>query len=280
MWHRCLFLIVALASVALYVGCGSSPPGAPPAAGGGPQEVRAKAEPKPEEHEHLPGAHGGTIVPLGRDSYHVEAVVEKGGVLRLYTLGKDEARVQEVERQTLTAYVKRDGGEAVAVPLEPEPQPGDAAGKTSQFVGRLPRELWGKSLVVTVPSLTIAGERFRLGFTHDSHPEQMPASVAGTDAERQLFLTPGGAYTAADIQANGGVTASEKYHDFQAAHDTKPKAGDAICPVTLTKANKQCTWVVGGQTYEFCCPPCIEEFVKTAKEQPAAVKPPAAYRQD
>jgi hypothetical protein len=280
MWHRWLFLIVAVASVALYVGCGSSPPGAPPA-GAPPREVKAPAEVKPDEHEHKPGTHGGTIVPLGRDSYHVEAVLEKGGVLRLYTLGKDEARVQEVERQTPTAYVKpADGGEAVAVPLRPEPQEGDPAGKTSQFVGRLPRELWGKALAVTVPNLTVAGERFRLGFTYGSHADDMPPSVAGTEAERQLFLTPGGAYTAADIKANGGVTASEKYRDFQAAHDTRPKAGDAICPVTLTKANKQCTWVVAGRTYEFCCPPCIEEFVKTAKEQPAEIKPPAAYRKN
>jgi YHS domain-containing protein len=34
---------------------------------------------------------------------------------------------------------------------------------------------------------------------------------------------------------------------------------------------------VGGKTYEFCCPPCVEEFVKLAKEQPEEVKEPADY---
>ena len=43
-----------------------------------------------EEHGHKAGVHGGIMVSLGRDSYHAEAVFEKGGLLRLYTLGKDE----------------------------------------------------------------------------------------------------------------------------------------------------------------------------------------------
>ena len=46
-----------------------------------------------EEHAHVPGAHGGIIVSLGRDSYHVEAVFEKGGLLHLYMLGSDETVV-------------------------------------------------------------------------------------------------------------------------------------------------------------------------------------------
>jgi YHS domain-containing protein len=47
--------------------------------------------------------------------------------------------------------------------------------------------------------------------------------------------------------------------------------------VTLTKANPKCAWIVGGKTYEFCCPPCVDEFVKTAKEQPAEIKEPEDY---
>src|SRR5688572_22092052 len=53
------------------------------------------ASAKAEEHGHAPGAHGGTIVSLGRDSYHAEAVFEQGGLVRLYMLGQDETRVQE-----------------------------------------------------------------------------------------------------------------------------------------------------------------------------------------
>ena len=82
------FLALAAASVAFYVGCNNSGTGTPPAGGSAPpQEARATEAKKEAEHAHKPGAHGGTIVEIGRDNYHAEAVFEKGGVLRLYTLG-------------------------------------------------------------------------------------------------------------------------------------------------------------------------------------------------
>ena len=133
---------------------------------------------------------------------------------------------------------------------------------------------------MTIPTLRIAGERFRVGFssTQEAHAEaNVPDKVAGEE-ERKLYLAPGGKYTAADVQANGGVTASQKFKGVQAAHDLKPKPGDKICPVTLTKANPKFTWVVGGKTYEFCCPPCVDEFVQLAKEKPDQVKDPEEYR--
>ena len=34
---------------------------------------------------------------------------------------------------------------------------------------------------------------------------------------------------------------------------------------------------IGGRTYRFCCPPCVDEFVKTAKEQPGEVREPEDY---
>lgn len=232
------------------------------------------------EHGHKPGAHGGIIVPLGRDSYHAEAVFEKGGNLRLYTLGSEESRVIDVQRQNLRGFVKVLG-ESAAAPFElaSEPQDGDAEGRTSQFVGSLPKEALGKEVEITIPNLTIDNQRFRIGFR--SVPEQqhlgdMPAKV-GSDEERELYLTPGGKYTSEDIKANGTVTASLKFRGMMASHDMKPKEGDKICPVTMTKANPKFTWVVGGKPYEFCCPPCVDEFVKMAKQSPSGVKEPSEY---
>ncbi len=103
----------------------------------------------------------------------------------------------------------------------------------------------------------------------------MPDKVADNE-ERELYLTAAGKYTLEDIEANGNRTASEKFKGFKAAHDLRPQPGDKICPVTLTKANPQCTWIVGGQEYQFCCPPCIDEFVALAKED-GEIKDPEDY---
>ncbi|MCY2938830.1 MAG: hypothetical protein NTV55_10790 [Planctomycetota bacterium] len=239
----------------------------------------ASAAPQPgEDHGHRQSIHGGIIVPIGSDSYHAEAVFEKGGVLRLFILGKDESTVLEVEAQPLSAYAKTEGNtEAVSFVLRPAPQPGDKDGMTSQLLGHLPNELVGKRLEVTIPTVRIGGERFRVGFASTPPKEDMPVSNLSAEPEEKLFLTPGGIYTQADIKTNNNQTASRKFRGFQPSHDLKPKIGDRICPVTLTKANPDCAWVVGGKKYEFCCPPCVEEFVQLAKEKPGEIKEPSEY---
>lgn len=232
-----------------------------------------------EEHPHKPGANGGIIVPIGSDSYHAEAVIEKGGDFRLLMLGKDETRIQEVDIQPIKAYVKVVGDpDATPVEMAAVPQDGDGPDKTSQFVGQLPEALRGRQLEVTIPNLRIAGERFRVGFTTvtENHAEDMPAGL-GADKEKTLYLTAAGKYTEADITANGGVTASQKFKGVASSHDMFPKVGDRICPVTQTKANPKFTWVIDGKPYQFCCPPCVDEFVKLAKERPDELKEPDNY---
>lgn len=286
-------LLVGSAPLALLlaIGCSrSSPNTAAVSAAGGIQNTPAgtshgiaaagSADGTTEEHGHKDGAHGGIIVSLGRDSYHVEAIVTSAGEVRLYTLGNDESRVQDIEFQNLVAYVKPTGGaDSTSIEIKPEPQPGDGEKKSSLFVGQLPSDLVGKSIDVTVPNITIGGERFRLGFTTktEAHGEDaMPGKVVAEE-EKNLYLTPGGLYTQADIAANGNMTVSQKFAGFMASHDLNPKVGDKICPVTLTKANPKCSWIVGGKTYEFCCPPCVDEFVKTAKAKPEDIKEPDFY---
>jgi hypothetical protein len=105
---------------------------------------------------------------------------------------------------------------------------------------------------------------------------EMPASLAEIE-QREVHLSPGGKYTEADIEANGRTVPSHKYRGFQARHDYHPQPGDRLCPVTRTKADPRCTWSVGGQLYQFCCPPCIDEFVRLAKEHPDRVLPPEDY---
>ena len=279
-----LKLLFAVPLLFLAAGCGqASQPlnSAPAAAAASNPDVPAAVKGEDQEHGHVRGAHGGIIVSMGRDSYHVEAVFAEGGLLRLFTLGSDETRVVDVESQLLTAYVKPAGAErSTTITFEPVPQPGDAKGKTSQFVATLPAEMDGQSVEVTIPSVRIAGERFRLAFASqvaEHAAAGMPEKVADEAAEKALYLTPAGKYTESDIEANGRVTVSQKFKDFKSAHDLHPKAGDKICPITLTKANPKCTWVVGGQEYEFCCPPCVDEFVRMAKVEPEKIEDPGVY---
>jgi YHS domain-containing protein len=235
---------------------------------------------KGDEHGHKPSAHGGIIIPIGSDSYHAEAVFEKGGTLRLYTLGQNETVVLEVAAQTLTGYARIQGGtESESFMLEPIPQAGDREGMTSLFVGTLPAGMGGKKVDVTIPAIRIGQERFRLAFQSapavDTHA--MPAGVVPAEEEK-LYLTPAGKYTVADIKANGNTVPSVKFKGLKAQHDVKPKPGDKLCPISMTKANPQFSWVVGGKTYEFCCPPCLDEFVSTAKEKPDEIQEPEFYR--
>lgn len=286
-------LAVPVATFAI-VGCNNSP--APPEssrgsdpdrlakpggeARGGGDNKSGSAKPD-EDHGHKPGAHGGILVALGKDSYHAEAVFAKNGVVRLYTLGKDEARIQEVEVADLVGFATVAGSTDAAVEVKfiAEPQKGDAAGKTSLFVGKLPAELQGKSIRMTINNIRVGAERFRISFSNDTTAllgTEMPAKKA-SDEERELFLTPGGIYTAADVKANGSIIPAEKFKGIRPAHDDNPKVGQKICPISKTVANPKFTWVVAAKTYEFCCIPCIEEFVVKAKERPTEILDPSAY---
>jgi len=281
---------IAIASIGCLVGCNK--PNAIPAPAGS-SEVKTATDGRTaktvlktqasgiQEHSHIPGAHGGLVIPIGSDSYHAEALIEKDGAFRLLTLGADETRIQEVDIQPVKAYIKAAGeSDATPIDMKAVPQEGDSDGKTSQFVGQLPDAAIGKTIDVTIPNLRIGGERFRVGFTTAtaSHDTGMPAGVSGAE-EQKLYFMPAGKYTQADIDANGKLPAAAKFKGFMSKHDMSPKPGDFICPVTFTKANPKIEWIVDGKKYIFCCPPCVDEFVRMAKEEPDQIKAPADYIQ-
>jgi hypothetical protein len=214
------------------------------------------------EHGHDPGQHGGIIVSVGPEHFHVEALFV-AGELRLFTLGKDQSQIVDVPAQELTAYIRSPQlVESVPIALKPAARDGDPSGRTSAFAGPMPTELIGSEVIVVVPQLAIGRGRYRISFMAKagSHDSTMPAKVS-SDAEKQLYLTPGGKYTDADIVANGSQTASQKYSGFKSQHDFAPKAGDLMCPIE----------------YQFCCPPCIDEFVKRAKTQADDIGLPTSY---
>lgn len=240
---------------------------------------------RPHNHPHATtdrglGGHN-HVVSLGDDEYHAEVVLASDGKLYLFTLGANETTVQTVPAEPLPALLKGAGdATAVEVTLAPAPQPGDPPGTVSRLAVAVPPALTTRPLELTVPNLAVAGKRFRFTATvgPTDHVAEMPAKVTD-DEEQKLYLVPGGAYTAADVAANGRRTASDKFKGFRAKHDAHPNPGDRLCPVTSTKAHPDCAWIIGGRAYTFCCPPCVDEFVKQAKEKPASVKPPEAYVQ-
>lgn len=260
-----------IAAIALAV-AGCSPP-VPPA-------VQPTTAPANHSDHQLAAAHGGVMVEIGDELYHAEAVFEADGTVRLYLFGKDAKKVIEIDAKAVEAFAKPDGSaSAVRFEFTPAPQPGDADGKTSLLVGKLPAEAVGKPVGVSIPNLRVGADRFRVGFhsPENAGHDAMPAKRTDTAAQK-LFGTPGGLYTEADIKANGPKLPDEKYKGIKSNHNTEAKAGDKLCPISETLANPQFTWVVGGKTYEFCCVPCIEEFVSAAKEKPNDIQPPEAYR--
>lgn len=148
---------------------------------------------------------------------------------------------------------------------------------TSQFVAQLPNEISGKAFNLSVPDIVINGHHYGFAVTNVNSRHDAASVERVAAEEERLYLTAGGKYTEADIRANGRVTASRKYAVFRAKHDVAPMPGDRICPVTRTKANPRCTWIIGGQNYEFCCPPCIDEFVQLAKNDPEKIARPENY---
>jgi hypothetical protein len=140
--------------------------------------------------------------------------------------------------------------------------------------------VWRKLTLVAIAALFVGlvADRVRrsIAAPNTGVDVEMPQGV-GDDEALELHLKPGGKYTQADIEANGRTTPSKKYRGFKARHDFAPQSGDRLCPVTRTKANAGCTWIVGGRTYQFCCPPCIDEFVELAKRHPDRLLPPKAY---
>jgi hypothetical protein len=131
------------------------------------------------------------------------------------------------------------------------------------------RSIWFPATVVLIVALW-AYTRFE-----PSSEPVMPAGVDGEEA-RRLYLIPGGKYTEADIAMNGRTTSAEKYRGFRSSHAVS-RTGDRVCPVTGTRADPRCVWIIGGREYQFCCPPCIDEFVRLAKEEPERVREPGDY---
>jgi hypothetical protein len=268
---RLLLLAAALA----LAGCGGTP--TPPT----PSGPARTAPPKPHDHG-TEGPHGGPLAEWGDEEYHAEFTVDhKSQEATVYVLDGQSAKKAvpiDAKEIILTLNVKPP----VTITLAAKPQDGDPAGKSSRFVGThavLGQEQEFSGRV----SAQFGGKPYDGEFEEEKHADhkgekKSSQAPAPSQRERDLFLKPGGVYTSADIERNGNVVPSVKFRDVSWAHDDDLKPGDKTCPVTVNKADEKCSWWVNGKQYEFCCPPCLEKFVKWAKESPEKIQDPEAYR--
>lgn len=251
--------------------------------------------PKKDSHDHGEAPHGGTIIEFGKS--HAEFCVDHGKKqVTVYILSEDLKKNEPIAAAKLLLSIKSP---TFQTDLVAAPQDGDPKGKSSRFVATHDNFAKEQEFEGTV-SGEIDGKPYLGDFKEEEHKDHKhdkggkdgkdnkktmkpvddhgrAVAAAPTGKEAAVYLTPGGVYTADDIKANGDTTVSAKYKDLKVSHDIKPVAGDKLCPVTLTKANADLTWVIGGKKYEFCCPPCVEEFVSLAKTKPDEVKAPETY---
>lgn len=237
-----------------------------------------------EAHAHGIGPNGGIVFELGK--YHAEFTVDHDKKeCTVVVLSADEKNPQPIkvaatELLLTTNETKTTDGKVIprlTIKLLPK---NDAGNKGSIFVGSDA----GLGSVANFAGIVIGeidgkpsqGE-FREELEGHGHAASSKTTGRPTDREVSLFLTPGGIYTAADIEKNGRVVPSVKFQGVSWSHDDDLKKGDKVCPVTDNKADAQCVWYVNGKKYEFCCPPCLEKFVGWAKNQPTKIKEPEAY---
>ena len=261
-------LTFALFAAGVLAGC---EPAKPPAAA----KTAATAD-SGDDHDHGAGPHGGTVIEFGK--WHGEFCVDHAKQeATVYILSGNLKRPVALAADALTLSLKEP---KVQVELKPVPVESDPAGKASRFVGTHAALGKEQEFEGTV-SGTIDGKQYLGDFKEKpdaGHKHSaMPAPARGDDS-RALYQTPGGAYTAADIAANGPALPAVKFKGLKATHNIEPAAGDKLCPVTLTKSNPAFAWVIGGKTYEVCCPPCLDELVQLAKDKPGELKDPGEYR--
>ncbi len=225
-----------------------------------------------DEHGET-GPHGGPLAEW--EEFHAEFTVDHPTKLvAVYILDDKAKRAPEVEAAKFTKVKLKIVGEKpeVAVDLTHDAKKSGKDGIA--FTGT--HEFFGKERAFEGTVSAIFDGKAKLENNFKYEPKKDAGDKKKTVSRSELYRTPGGIYTAADIKANGELAPKEKFKKV-VHRDEEVKPGDKICPISDNKANPECFWIVNGQRYEFCCPPCVDSFLKLAHEEPAKVKDAAAY---
>ena len=144
-------------------GCGSEPT----------KPKSAEGEKHAEEGHATEGPHGGHLIELGNEEYHVELVHdEKAGEVTFYVLDGSAKKAVPIDAVELVINLKHDG-KAEQFKVAAKPDSGDTAGKSSRFHSA------DKELAADLDSagpdahlvLTIDGKQFRGALAHKHDDE-------------------------------------------------------------------------------------------------------------
>jgi hypothetical protein len=250
--------LFALTSLLLLSGCDKS---------NHPKDAAAQKKDKVDPHSHEAGPHGGPIADWD-EKFHAEFTLNTANKEAVVFILDDKAKAApkiEVKKISKVKLNVTSVTPILQLDLVHDPKRSDDKGiayvathdhfaKDVEIRGAIDGSVEGYKSPMTG------------SFTYK------PADKAKQQASRELYLKPGGIYTAADIKANG----TQKPKDLGLDH-VDPVVGDKICPVTGSKAHKEYQWVTQGQTYEFCCPPCVDTFLRWANKEPDKIKDAKEY---
>jgi YHS domain-containing protein len=214
------------------------------------------------DHDHPEtGPHGGPLAEWGKEEYHAELVIDRAGKqATVYILDGTAKKAPKISHEKITdVKIAVVGKLDTFVKLEHDAKKSDDKGIA--YVGT--HEMFAKP-----------GERkFNINWKVEGEAGGGDVTYAPKLA---IALTPKGKYTEDDIKKNGSITPMEKYAKLKHIGG-EPAVGDTICPDSKEKANPECVWVIQGQTYAFCCPSCINSFLKVAQNEPEKVKDAKEY---
>lgn len=127
-----------------------------------------------DEHAHpSTGPHGGQLIELGKEEYHVEMLHDDAaGIVTFYVLDGAAKAASPIDTAELTVNLKHDG-KAEQFKVAPKPDAADPAGKSSRFVST------DKELVADLDAegaaaelvVTIAGKQYRGALEHEHEGE-------------------------------------------------------------------------------------------------------------